>query len=157
MQKSYEGVVEFQTLCGKLDHVANRHSLLNQAKLILEEAKELVEAIESEGEEQILKETCDNLVVVFGMVAMLQRSGYSVSEAMQKVNWNNMSKFCTKQTDAYYTLSAYQATALQPFELKQVDYDKWGIFNADGKLQKPLGYEKCSLKSFIPQGGGDND
>ena len=152
MQKAYEDVVLFQTYCGKLDNPATKQDLMNQAHLILEEAKELYEAIEKdEGQEQILKETCDNLVVLFGMVAMLQRSGYQVGEAMQAVCDNNLSKFCTTQTDGAYTLAAYEATELGAFTLKQVDYDKWGVFNANNKLMKPIDYSPCSVKDFIPQ------
>jgi NTP pyrophosphatase (non-canonical NTP hydrolase) len=157
MQQSFQDVVQFQTYCGKLDKPASQTDLLNQASLIVEEAEELRWAISGcEGDEQILKETCDSLVVLFGMVAMLQRSGFDVSGAMRVVCENNMSKFCTSQTDGAYTLSAYEATALEPFTLKQVDYNKWGVFNAAEKLQKPIGYSKCSVKAFIPQGGIDD-
>jgi hypothetical protein len=122
--------------------------------LIVEEANELYDAImDEEGDEQILKETCDNLVVLFGMVAMLQRGGYRVTEAMKAVCDNNMSKFSTTQTDGAYTKAAYDATEHGFFTLKQVDYGRWGTFDSNGKLRKPIGYSKCSVKDFIPQGG----
>jgi NTP pyrophosphatase (non-canonical NTP hydrolase) len=153
MQKAYEDVVLFQTYCGKLDNPATKLDLMNQARLILEEAKELYEAIErDEGQEQILKETCDNLVVLFGMVAMLQRSGYRVGEAMQAVCDNNLSKFSTTQTDGAYTLWGFEASEPHnSFTLEQVDYGKWGVFDQHRKLRKPLNYSPCSVKDFIPQ------
>jgi NTP pyrophosphatase (non-canonical NTP hydrolase) len=154
MQQAYQDVVQFQTYCGKLDSVADKTALLQQAMLIVEEANELYDAImDEQGGEQILKETCDNLVVLFGMVAMLQRSGYRVTEAMKAVCDNNMSKFSTTQTDGAYTLAAYEATELGFFTLKQVDFNKWGVFDNNDKLRKPIGYTKCSVQQFIPQGG----
>jgi len=154
MQQSFQDVVQFQTYCGKLDNLATKQDLLNQVKLIIEEADELYDAIaDDEGDEQILKETCDNLVVLFGMVAMLQRSGYRVTEAMKVVCENNISKFSTTQTDGAYTLAAYEATELGAFTLKQVDYSLWGVFDNNDKLRKPIGYSKCSVQQFIPQGG----
>lgn len=145
-----QDVVEFQSLCGKLDLPATRKTLQEQALLIVEEAKELAFAIDNESCENILKELVDNLVVVFGMVAMLNRSGYKVYDAWSAVNANNMSKFCTSQTDGFYTLSAYQATEQGEYTLRQVDYNRWGVFDSNGKLRKPIGYEKVSVLTFVP-------
>jgi len=143
-------VVEFQTLTGKLDHVASRDDLLNQAKLVLEEAKELVFAVENQSEEEILKELTDCLVVNFGFAAMLSRSGYDVYSAWNVTNSNNMSKFCTTQTDGFYTLAGYQSSTQDHYELRQVDRDKWGCFNSANKLMKPISYAKANVSKFTP-------
>ena len=154
IEEALLGVVEMQTLMGKLDAKPSKKDLLAQAKLILEEAQELYQAIEQdEGEEQILKETCDNLVVVFGMVAHLHMAGYNVWDAMQAVNSNNMTKFCNTQSEAAYTKIGFEATdSSQEYTVKQLSYNKWGVFNASGKMMKPLGYQKCSVAKFTPSG-----
>ena len=151
IQECVTGVTEFQSLCGKLDSPATRETLQDQMKLITEEAKELSFAIDNESSEQVLKEMCDLLVVVTGMVAMLNRSGYRVYEAWRAVNDNNMTKFSASQTDGYYTLAGYEATNNGSYELRQVDIDKWGCFNDNNKLMKPIGYTKISVKEFTPQ------
>lgn len=157
IQDAMAGVVTFQSLIGKLDKQPTNQDILLQAKLILEEAKELLQAVEEgEGEEQILKETCDCLVVVFGLVAQLNLSGYDVFSAMKAVNDNNMSKICSSQTDAAYTKVGYESTDPSGgYYVKQLSYDKWGVFNKSDKLQKPIGYSKCSVKQFIPYQEGE--
>ena len=99
-----------------------------------------------------LKRCVTSLVVVDRwMVAMLNRSGYRVYEAWKAVNDNNMTKFSASQTDGYYTLAGYEATNNGSYELRQVDIDKWGCFNDNNKLMKPIGYTKISVKEFTPQ------
>jgi hypothetical protein len=120
--------------------------LLSQAKIVLEEAKELRHAVEHEGEDQILKECCDLLVTSFGMLARMTVRGYDVLGAMNDVvNPNNMEKFCLSNTEAQYTAMGYNATEGCGAEVRRLDEYHWGVFNASGKLLKPIGYNKVTL------------
>lgn len=145
-----EGVVLFNTYAGNYDNITDER-LLAQARVVREEGIELYEALEKrEGKEQVLKECMDVLVTITGFATMLQRAGYDVLGAWGVVNDNNLTKFPTSYTDACYTLTGYRATEPSGFEMIQVDANRWAIKDCFGKIRKPIGYEKVSLKQFIP-------
>lgn len=148
LEKCVLEVYEFNKLIGNTENV-DRKKLLAQAKVNLEEAKELVDALENESDEQVLKEAVDNLVTIHGFIQMLNSAKYNVFGAWGKVNANNMAKFLDDQTKAYYTKMAYEAQG-KDVEVWQLTCDKWGVFNKEGKLLKPIGYEKVSVKEFTP-------
>lgn len=145
-----EGVVLFNTYAGNYDNITTEQ-LLAQAKVVREEGNELLDAVaNNEGQEQILKECVDVLVTITGFATMLQRAGYDVVGAWEVINDNNLSKFPTSYTDACYTVVGHEATELSSFTMTQVDASRWAIKNSAGKVVKPIGYEKVSVKQFIP-------
>ena len=144
-----EGVVTFNTVSGNLLDV-NSSSLLAQSKVVLEEATELLEAVEgNEGQEQILKEAVDCLVTIFGMVAMLNRLGYDVSGAWQAVNGNNMTKFPTDRVEAIYAADAIANETGKVCSVFERD-GRYIIKDGNGKVRKSLRYQKVSVLQYTP-------
>jgi len=92
MLRGFNGVKEFNNVIGNLNNVDEK-KLIAQARCVLEEAKELHYAVtNNEGSEQLLKETVDVIVTIFGVVQQLQTLGYNVWDALDKVNKNNLTK-----------------------------------------------------------------
>ena len=144
-----EGVVTFNAVSGNLLDV-NSSSLLAQSKIVLEEAKELLQAVEdNEGQEQILKETTDCLVTIFGMVAMLNRLGYDVAGAWQAVNENNMTKFPTDRVEAIYAADAIANETGKVCSVFERD-GRYIIKDGNGKIRKSLRYQKVSVLQYTP-------
>lgn len=157
VEKRVQEVVEFNTFLGRYD-TPGYDDLLAQAKVCKEEALELFEAVHDiHSQADILKECVDLLVVAHGFAALLQAQGHDVSGAWQAVNQNNISKFCSNQTDAYYTKIGYESSQGDGFEVKQLDYNKWGVFDSHGKLRKPIGYEPIDVIRFTAEAKEKNN
>ena len=149
MENCVLGVYEFNRLAGNYDNIT-KEKLLAQAKVVLEEAKELLQAIENdEGEEQILKELCDCHVPITGISQMLILLGYGVFPAWKKVNANNLQKFCNTELEAIYSKEAYEAQGIS-VEINKIE-EVFVLKDKNGKVRKPLNYEKVSVKEFTPE------
>ena len=144
-----EGVVTFNAISGNLLDV-NSSSLLAQSKVVLEEATELLEAVEEGlGQEQILKEAADCMVSICGMVAMLNRLGYDVSGAWQAVNENNMTKFPTDRIEAIYAADAIANETGKVCSVFERD-GRYVIKDGNGKIRKSASYSKVSVLQYTP-------
>ncbi len=141
-------VVEFNTMAGFLTDVSSE-SLLAQARNVKEEANELFDAINNnDPPENVLKEMCDTLVTSFGMLAALTKKGFDTDKAFKLVNENNMSKFCDTPMNAYYTSAGYNATEGVNTAVKPLVGGLYGVFDENGKLRKPIGYEPVDKKEL---------
>ena len=146
-----EEVVEFNALCGRYDS-PTKEDLLAQAKVVLEEAKEVLEAV-NDTPEHLVKEVADLAVVSIGMIALLNRMGYDVNGAWKAVNANNMQKIIENYNDVCYTKAAYNATT-DNVEALQVGANKWVIKDVNGKVRKPIGFVPLTdkdMKPFVPK------
>lgn len=151
VESRVQEVVIFNSLLGRYDNITQQ-DLAAQARVCREEALEVYEAVtEGHTSVDVLKECVDLLVVAHGFAAMLIRQGHDVSGAWKVVNDNNMTKMCSNPIDAHYTQVGYASTEDQIFEVKQLDYNKWGVFDSHGKLRKPIGYEKVDLTEFTAE------
>lgn len=143
-------VEEFNRLGGNFEDLSQA-KLLSQVIVNKEEANELFTAVnESEGNEQILKETVDNLVTLFGVVSMLQKRGYNVIGAWDKVNKNNMTKFCDDSIQAEYSKLWYSNDNINISYHQDTQTGKFVLKDQNGKIRKKIGYEKCSVSEFTP-------
>ena len=151
VESRVQEVVLFNTLLGRYDSPTT-NDLMAQARVCREEALELFEAVsEHHPQKDLLKECVDLLVVAHGFAALLNAQGYDVSAAWQATNENNMTKFCSTQTDAFYTKAGYESAEGVGFVVEQVDYCKWAVKDKHGKLRKPIGYEKIDLTEFTAE------
>lgn len=143
----------FNEIAGNFKEVS-KEKLVAQAKVVLEESQELLQAlVNNEGEEQLLKETIDVLVTVLGMFGMLKQQGYNVEAAWNVVNKNNLTKFCHSYSDALNGVLDYSAQGIKVvYERSPPHIDRFYYILRDenGKVRKPLGYKKCSVKQFTP-------
>ena len=146
-----EGVWRFNKIAGNLDDV-EYEDLQAQCLLIDEESKELNAAVfDEEGAEQILKETTDNLVVLFGMVEMLESLGYDVYGAWKAVNDNNLSKYCTDTIQRDYTDQMYKEKDIKINWTQDVLAGVWVGKDVNGKVRKPINYKPVCLKEYLPK------
>lgn len=85
-----EKVREFMISMGQdVDQPTTNKLLKFRHSLIEEEFEEVTEAIFSGGEDEILKELCDVLYVVYGAAATF---GWDIDTAFNRVHQSNMSK-----------------------------------------------------------------
>lgn len=149
VEECVAGVAEFNAIAGNYEDV-DYQKLLSQARVVKEEGLELYAAVNDvEGDYQLLKECVDVLVVAHGFAGMLQHLGYDVYGAWKATNENNLSKFPSSQTDAYYTKMAYEATG-ETVEVIQHNSSTWVVKDSKGKVRKPIGYQPVELDKYLP-------
>ncbi len=124
-------------------------SLKEQAALVLEEAKELVEALEKKDSEETLKECVDCLVVLFGMIGKLTNLGYDVAGAWGVVNKNNLTKFPYTFKAVEDSIAHYEEQGIEVGYEYNNDGDLFVLKDSNGKVRKPVGYKKCSVVEFV--------
>lgn len=157
--KGYTAVVEMNQRFGKglaLDPSQHEfwEAAKKQARLILEEAKELLEAVEVGDLENIMKETSDVNVTNFGMVDLLDKAGFDIGKALLKVCDNNMSKATDNYSLAMDTMQYYEDRGLDVYlENVVVGNTIWySVKTVEGdKFLKPLNYVKTDLKECLPK------
>ena len=149
-EEGIAGTVEFNALAGNLENITEE-SLIAQAKVVREEGIELFDAVDNkEGPEQILKEAIDVLVTIHGFVSMLQIKGYDVCGAWKDVNENNLSKFPKDYVTAHYSQLAYLDDSVQVEVIKREE-GCYVLKDDNGKIRKPIGYQKPNLKKYLPK------
>jgi NTP pyrophosphatase (non-canonical NTP hydrolase) len=141
----------FNCIAGK-DVLPSDQDIINQVKLITEEAKEIKDALEQgEPEINLLQESLDVLVVTFGLLQMLKNKGYDVDKAMGKVVDCNLSKFPTDKEVAYSSSADY----LSKGESVYVGYNQEGnvyvLKDENNKIRKPLNFKKVNLEDCKPE------
>ena len=146
----YDGVYKFNDVAGNLDNVSEE-GLRAQARCVLEEAKELFAAVdENEGPEQLLKESIDVTVTIFGFIQQLYSQGYDVFGAMTKVNENNITKVSMDDVVAAYTVMAYEE--LNIHVEKHRNPIGYCVKDENGKIRKPVNYKAVDVAEFVPGG-----
>lgn len=146
-----EQVEMFNEIAGNLNNVTH-DNLVAQAKVVLEEAKELYEAVLSGDCNEILKEAADCLVVNTGFALLLKEQGYDIKGAWNAVNINNLSKF---PVDEKIACDSVDILADQGVFCKIEANDHYQVFvikNEAGKVMKPINYKKCSVAPYTPKG-----
>lgn len=146
----YDGVYKFNAVAGNLDNVTDE-MLRAQARCVLEEAKELFTAVdENEGPEQLLKESIDVTVTIFGFLQQLYSRGYDVFGGMTKVNGNNLTKVSMDDAVTAYTLMAYEESGIKVE--KHRNPIGYCVKDEHGKIRKPVNYKSVSVAEFTPGG-----
>lgn len=116
--------------------------------LIVEECKELVEAIENHDFTEIVDALSDILYVVYGAGASF---GVNLDKAFDIVHKSNMSKVCKTEAEAIATVAWYKKNEIHIYdspEYKLSDDKKyWIVFNkSTGKILKSINYKKVAFK-----------
>lgn len=147
---------DFNVIAGKTG-VPSADDLKNQVKLITEEAKELLEAFESEALINTLQELTDVLVVSFGLLEQFRKLNYDVDGVLLAVADCNLSKFTKSGSTA--TESSYDY--INNGTLVDLSYNDehsvWVIKDKNDKVRKPVDFKKVNLEEFKPKyaTGGD--
>lgn len=151
IKERYNEVQLFNDIAGNLSNVTHS-SLVAQAKVVREEALELVEAVDEQDATNILKETTDCLVVIFGFMQMLEEQGYDVVGAWKQVNANNLSKFTPSYDIAIASQECFRSVEVAVDIERNDDYNVYVLKDEQGKIRKPNGYTKPCVAMFTPKG-----
>lgn len=130
-------------------------ALKNQAKRVLEEAQEIVDACESGDTEGILDGIVDVQVTALPLIQMGEAYGFNVGDALIEVADNNLTKVTTSMPIAAQTVLHYSekdGTDVYIDEQHYMDRIYYSIKRkADDKYLKPVGYQSVSLKKYLPE------
>jgi NTP pyrophosphatase (non-canonical NTP hydrolase) len=141
----------FNCIAGK-SGVPSDQDIVNQVKLITEEAKEIKDALEQgEPEINLLQESLDVLVVTFGLLQMLKNKGYDVDKAMGRVVDTNLSKFTHSGVIAAESVSKYKENNEQVEFSYSSENDVWVLKDTNNKIRKPLNFKKVNLEDCKPE------
>jgi hypothetical protein len=151
-----ETVEEFNSVFSNLycynDKGCLKALLLDKAKFVLEEAEELIEAIEKEDWANVLKEHVDVSVTNAGVKAILYKNGFRCSMAEREVIRNNETKFIEDKYDACLTVDHYfNNKGINTTYYYNDDFCVWYVIDENGKLRKPIGYEDVDVSECVPQ------
>ena len=116
--------------------------------LIVEECKELVEAIENHDFTEIVDALSDILYVVYGAGASF---GVNLDKAFDIVHASNMSKVCKTEAEAITTVAWYKKNEIDVYDSPEYrlsdDKKYWIVFNkSTGKILKSVNYIKVAFK-----------
>lgn len=138
------------TPCNKqdtLDDVVRK--VVPQAKVILEEAKELVAALEAKDENEIKDGIADVLFTSLRLVSLLGDK-YNVLGMLNAVCDNNDLKYTTNQVDFFAAGGVWDKFSDGcKYEVTQIDdVTYYCLKNENGKVVKPKDFPKVDLSKF---------
>ena len=120
--------------------------------LILEETRELQEAIENHDFTEVVDALADILYVVYGAGSSF---GVNLDEAFRLVHDSNMSKLCKSQEEAQATVDWYMENREKtgydsPAYRKGTNGDYWVVYNeSTGKILKSINYHPVEFSSIL--------
>lgn len=129
-------------------------ALKNQAKRVLEEAQEIIDACESGDIDGILDGIVDVQVTALPLIQMGGAYGFNVGDALIEVADNNLTKVTTSLSIAEQTAHYYNGSGIDVYIDEQAYMDRiyYSIKRKeDNKYLKPLGYQSVSLKKYLPE------
>jgi NTP pyrophosphatase (non-canonical NTP hydrolase) len=144
-----ESIYAFNNLSGQANKVAHK-DIYNQVKLIEEETKELLEAIEAEDIVEVVDAVGDILFVVLGLQQKLENLGINVDEACKRIAENNLSKFPAYDSIAETTVTTYENMGVKCTKEFNEEYQRWVIKDTNSKVRKPVGYVSVNIEDCIP-------
>ena len=156
VQDMYNLCVAFEILKG-IDSGDFQADLYNQMKIVMSEVQEMESGIKEKDNVEILDGAVDSLVTVFGMLNLLSKNGYDVVTAMQRVAYNNLSKFTTSKEIALET--AKKLSESKPklaFRVEERDGRPFGsemlyvVLDSNDKVCKPVNFVPVNLQDLVP-------
>jgi hypothetical protein len=142
IQEAYKNVELFNKIASNLDNVTPE-SIDNQLSFIYEELCETIDAVEYGNDLEALDGCCDLFVTVAGLMQKLEAAGFDVSEALKKVNENNLSKF---------PLYDVRNNELAPANTRTIIDANHGVLIfkdiETGKIRKPTNFVPVNLSGY---------
>ena len=162
MKTNFEKVVEFNKCFGLPHKEEPNHTVTKddpkltklRLDLILEETRELQEAIENHDFTEVVDALADILYVVYGAGSSF---GVNLDKAFDLVHESNMSKLCKSVEEAEKTVAWYMENREKtgydsPAYRKGTNGDYWVVYNeSTGKILKSINYTPVtdSLRELI--------
>ena len=131
-------------------------NMSNQVGRVIEELKEIQEALEVGDKVGVLDGVVDTLYTALELGHMAKEAGYKLEPAMMKVAENNLSKFPTSILVAQSTVEKMNAENGEGYcrteerIYKGVPYYPV-LRNSDNKFLKPIGYESVEISQYVPE------
>lgn len=161
LAESFELIRALNACCGNDGEVPSEKVfdvLLNQAKRVLEEINEVIEAIENKDRGEVLKEVSDVIVTVDGLTLIVNKLIGDIGGATLEVCKNNDLKYTGYREVAEEWLDHYN-TNYDPSSIKEKYYINEAEFEgglwycvkreSDNKFVKPPRHPKVDLKPFL--------
>ena len=149
LKKFEKDIRKFNGRCGNVDCTPEMSlaetctTVLPQAKVILEEAKELLKACEDQDEQEILDGSIDVLVTSLRLLSLLGKR-YDLMKSAQLVMGNNHLKYTTDAVLANEWWKTQECRAsISPAEIKSLTY--YCLKDLNGKIRKWAGFPKVEL------------
>lgn len=158
MMATKERVNKFNTLAGNApagvdDPKKFWKQLEFQATLILEEAKEFLEAVESRDLENAVKEACDVDYVYTYAEVILEQAGIHMGVAKDMVAMNNDQKYTLSEELAEQSAHSLEKSGVQTY-IDEIEYGGETIYMVkrwdDMKILKLLEHVEPSVSATIP-------
>lgn len=123
----------------------------NQAKRVLEEAQETIDACKAGDIEGVLDGIVDVQVTALPLISMGKAYGFDVDGALIEVADNNLTKVTTSYIRAVESVAKYGEGSVYIDEQPYMDRIYFSIKRkSDDKYLKPVGYESVSLEKYLP-------
>jgi hypothetical protein len=145
IQKHYESVYKFNDIAGNLTDV-DVAKLNAQMKVVVEEIKELQDSFDNKDAVELLDGACDGFVTLVGLIQQMEKVGFKVDEALQRVCDNNLSKFPRYIT--YTDKVSYDNLGWRQFF--DTDYHLWILKDSNGKIRKPRDFVPVEISDLVP-------
>jgi hypothetical protein len=146
IEDHYWDVYAFNNIAGNFENV-DAASIDAQIKVVVEEVKELEKAFAEKNSVEMLDGVCDAFVTVAGLMQKMQKAGFNVNKAIERVCLNNMEKYPTqmlgKDFDEYYHQKGWHV-------LYNSEYDCYVLKDKSGKIRKPLGFKSVEISDLVP-------
>jgi NTP pyrophosphatase (non-canonical NTP hydrolase) len=149
IQDFYEDQCKFNDLSGASQKV-DKEDLNNQVKLIQEELKETIDAIDVDNQVETIDGAVDLLFVTMGLLQKLSNSGYDTETAMKKVAENNLSKFPTDFKIVTESIKHYADKGIKVTWSFNNEYKCYVLFDENNKVRKPVDYISVDLSDCVP-------
>lgn len=142
---AYQSIKKFSEISGVLNNPDyDTVDLYNS--LGFEELSESITALEENNPVEVLDGCIDEFYIVCGKMAILEKMGFNVEEALRRVCENNLSKFPDISNNK---------TNVWPPEYEAMINKKHQVLvlkNKAGKVVKPPGFKPVYLSDLVPGG-----
>lgn len=145
IMRQYESVETFNDVAGNFDNV-DVAAIEAQIKVVVEEITELKDAFYNKDAVGLLDGVCDGFVTLMGLIQKMNVAGFKVSEAIDRVNANNLEKFKLGEG----TLNTYMSVDWNV--IYNSKYECFVLKDKNGKIRKPLGFKSVEISDLVPEG-----
>ena len=129
-------------------------AFFRQTPIIQEELNELCDAVRNSDELETLDGVVDVLFTSIEAAHILELNGFDVWGALKQVCENNLTKFTPDPDIAAASVIHHKVkNGVDCHAVFHKQHNLWSIVRSDGKILKPVGYERVDLKSFLPKRG----
>lgn len=154
VQTSVNRIAQFNDMCGNLENV-DKDSIALQLDIFQEEYLETVEAFDELDDTGFLDGVVDEFVVCVGMMLKLEKAGFKVAEAMNRVDLNNLSKFVKIDDPKIDEIKQDALSKGFTFE-PNYGYGRVVIKDVNGKVRKPSTFKPveigdCAVAGFLKE------